>query len=123
MNTALYSVPTLLYLLLLTFTLGAAGLIVRGITADVVPPEFAAETVTLYVPENWVVPVILPDSESMLKPAGSPDALQVMGFVPLALRITLYFLQDLPDLREFVVIVGGAAVDIPALYILSTTIS
>lgn len=75
----------------------------------VLPAVFEAVTLTVNVPEDVGVPVILPALEHD-SPEGSPVALHVMGVVPVALRGSEYDVPAIPSLRLFVVIDGGVVV-------------
>ena len=66
---------------------------------------------TLKFPERYVAPEILPVVESNVSPSGSPDAVQVNGFVPLAFNVTLYFLPEVAFLSFDVEIVGAVTTE------------
>ena len=53
---------------------------------DTVSAKFLALSVTVKVPASVGVPEITPVFEQV-KPLGSPDALQVIGAVPVAVRV------------------------------------
>ena len=73
--------------------------------------SFDAVIVIVKAPDTLGVPLMTPAS-LQVTPLGRPDALQVMGDVPVALSVALYAVPTLPLGRTVVVIVGGTTVDV-----------
>ena len=89
-------------------------LTVRARIFESFPAEFAAVTVMLNVPAVVGIPEIVPALEHD-SPLGSPDALHVIGVVPVAPRVTEYESPTLPFARLVVVIVGATAFSVMTL--------
>jgi hypothetical protein len=71
-----------------------------------VPLESVTEIVTLYEPENVVVPLIKPVEELPVMPRGSPDMVHVNGCVPPDVSgWKLYATLGVPAGRDVVVMV------------------